>query len=240
MEHYTPLILDAATILIFGLFIYLASRTGFIRSVLKLGGTLASMIVASMLSSSLAKTIYSTFFRTSLINSLGSAIQNSTAPEDLLNNLTQAVMELPAVVVNVLQFDVDSISNKLASSLTDSAETIALTLVDSVVGPAVVSILQVVLFFVLFVLCVIAVKILSQMFKVVDEIPLIGPVNTLLGGVVGAGEAVVLFILAAAVIQAVIVMGNHSMPYLTQDVISSTFVFRLFFEYNPIIDIFGL
>ena len=99
-----------------------------------------------------------------------------------------------------------------------------------VVKPIVVFLLQTVLCLLIFAVCAIIVKAIAAMFRKFYELPILGPINSILGGVIGIFEAaIVLFVLALAV-SVVIALTSNELKWLNTNVIESTNLFRVFYD----------
>ena len=83
----------------------------------------------------------------------------------------------------------------------------------------------------IFVICVIIVKMIASLFKRFYKIPILGPVNSFLGGAVGVLKAaVLLYILAVAASFAVSVTANQ-LSWFNTDIISHSHIFSGFYNF---------
>ena len=61
-------------------------------------------------------------------------------------------------------------------------------------------------------------------------IPIVGPLNSVLGGCVGAVEGVLYLYLMVAIASLVLALTGDSIPYLNRQTLESTWILRLFLE----------
>ena len=98
--------------------------------------------------------------------------------------------------------------------------------------PVLYILLQGLLFLLLFAACMVLVHCLAKVLRGVERLPVIGTVNGLLGGVMGALEAlVVLFVAAVAVRLLLDATGGFS--WLNASIIDETYLFRHFYYFDP-------
>ena len=80
---------------------------------------------------------------------------------------------------------------------------------------------------------IIALSFISRLFKKVNKIPLIGKVNEILGGVIGAVKAVIVVFVACTVLY--IVVGIMDENAFVEAVVNSK-IYSFVCEYNPVVN----
>lgn len=118
--------------------------------------------------------------------------------------------------------------------LTGSAEETAATAETEIVRPIIELFLKIIVFLVL--LCVLRLIInpVSNMFKFVNKVPVIGALNVLLGAILGAVEGLVTVYGLALVIRLVVNVSGDSLIFLNTETIELTYIFKFFYELNLI------
>lgn len=118
--------------------------------------------------------------------------------------------------------------------LTGSVEETAATAETEIVRPIIELFLKIIVFLVL--LCVLRLIInpVSNMFKFVNKVPVIGALNVLLGAILGAVEGLVTVYGLALVIRLVVNVSGDSLIFLNTETIELTYIFKFFYELNLI------
>ena len=74
----------------------------------------------------------------------------------------------------------------------------------------------------------------SNAFRAVNKIPIVGPVNVLFGGVLGAVEGAVVVYVISIVIKAVVNVTGSSLIFLNTQTINMTKLFIKFYNFDII------
>ena len=128
----------------------------------------------------------------------------------------------------------EEIKNNLIQSTPTTAE-IAENVVNKVVEPISTMIIQTLAFIILFIVFCIAVKLITKALKIIDKIPLIGSANAALGAVIGIVQAIVFVLIFTAVIAMIINLSGNQLENLNNSVINQSYVFKIIYEYNPLL-----
>ena len=108
------------------------------------------------------------------------------------------------------------------------------TIADQMLYPIIYTLLQALFFLLLFFAIMVIVRSLSKVFRGVRHIPLIGPVNSLLGGVLGLVQAAVVILIVVMALNLIIGVTGDGIPYLNNEAISKTYLFRYIYDWNPV------
>lgn len=235
MEQYIPILLDIFVVIVVVTMVRSCARRGFVRTVIQFAGYMVSLGIASVVSRLGAIFVYNSFIRVELIEFLSRNIQSVSDQDMVVNELIAALESLPVILQRALSQAGVDLTSQLYNLTGDTAGKIAIAVADTVVGPAVMGLLRTLFFVLAFSVCMLFVKSFSRMFRGMHRIPLIGPANTLLGGVIGGLEAFLVLYIAAVLISLVQTLTGDAIPYLTQQAIARTYLFRLFFDLNGII-----
>lgn len=163
----------------------------------------SASVIATGVEDSVTSEIQSFLFSDYVINAL-SAVGNATG------NMTE--------VVNVF--------------LTGSAEETAATAESEIVRPVIEFFLKIIVFLVLLFILRLIITPVSNMFRFVNKVPLIGSLNVLLGAVLGAVEGLITVYGLALFVKLIVNASGDSLIFLNTDTIGLTHIFKFFYELN--------
>lgn len=205
------LLTDVIAVTVAIITVIICAKRGFLSAAVSFVGALFSVIAANFMSSFLSQYLYLHFVHDKLYNAIFNSIKDLKDFSGVSAQL-QLIDRLPAAVRQLIRgLDTETILSSLSDKSADTAETVARTLTDDVIGPAAITVMSAVTFLVVFLLCLWLVKLLSKALVHVRDIPLVGPVNTLFGAVIGVLQAAIILYLLFTVFQFVLtVFGPFS------------------------------
>ena len=228
------LIMDAVILLIFIIQIRRGLHSGLLRTVVECLAWLVAMVLAAMISQVVSGVIYNMFFSGKVTELLTQAATENSSPEAFAAAMNQALESLPAAVRAGVEFVMESINLDIAAvdgaQLTEFAQTVA----ESVVRPIITSMIQLVCFVLLFILGMIILRLVAVAFGMFNSIPLVGGLNRLLGGALGAVKAAVMVFVLLAGVELYLASSAGQGEFLNWDTIQKSVVTPFFYENNPI------
>jgi len=226
MEQYIPILYDLALVVIILFYIRMRYRAGFVSSVIGLAGNILSFIAAYSLSPILSAYIYEHFLQAKML----SMLQEHINGDNIITGVNTFIDSLPGPVSNAVVFllgNSEGLSKTVSDSASVGAQDMVTTMEQSVMRPTVISLLQVIVFFVLFAVCMFLIRRIAGMMRGIRHIPLVGAVNSVLGGALGAVEGVLLTALITIVFSYIIVLSNGKIPYVSGDFSKNSLAFRI-------------
>ncbi len=103
---------------------------------------------------------------------------------------------------------------------------------NGIVEPNCTLFIRTVAFFVIFVLVNVILRILTSVLKLINKIPVIGKVNSLLGLVLGLAEGLFAVFVVCLITRMIVSLGGANSILFNQAAIDSTFVFKLFYNFD--------
>lgn len=103
---------------------------------------------------------------------------------------------------------------------------------NGIVEPNCTLFIRTVVFFVIFVLVNVILRILTSVLKLVGKIPVIGKINSLLGAVLGLAEGLFAVFVVCLITRMIVSLGGANSILFNQAAIDSTFVFKLFYNFD--------
>ncbi len=221
--EWVPLIYDAVAVLIVLLCIIGGAKNGFAKAFVQTVGCVFSVVAAIAVGRICSTLIYTTAIQPGVLISLESSIENAVDTKSVLDGLEEAVSSLPAI--SKLLFDFSKIEDSLSGMVSFDADKIAAAVEESAIRPVVEPILEILIFVIVFLVLMFVVTLLAKGSKTVNKVPVIGKVNGFFGGIVGFVNGVVTLAVAAAVLRLVISINGEG-KYISEQIISNTFLFK--------------
>jgi len=220
------LIFDLIALALIIIMVAVSAKKGFLSGVVSFIGWIVSAFVAKAFCTVVADYVYNGLIQDKIYNAVLSALENYTP--SLSSSYSELFASLPESLQSILGSVDPELLNSAFSDPLRTSETVALQLTQDVVGPVVMTMLIALSFIVIFLLCMLIVKLLAGLFKGVKKIPVIGPINTFLGGVIGAIEAVIILYLVKITIEFVTTAAGGNLFGLTFADFSSSYIFQFF------------
>lgn len=228
--------IDGFTALIIVIFAVLSYRKGFLNTITMLFGTIASLVISLTLSSPIARFFYDSFISEKVGEVISRHMSGVTVGDmtGFAKSMNSLINELPSVISGMLQsgfgLNLEKWYEKIAAA---SIEDIALAVEKMIVEPIAIGLLRVLVFFVLFLSLMLIVNITAAFLKGVNHLPLIGTLNEILGGVMGAVQGMLyVFVLAAVLWLALSACGGEIGP-ISEQAIDETLLFKHFYDIGP-------
>lgn len=224
-------VLDITCLIIGGLVIYKGFRDGLLCSVVSLVGTILVMAISLYFSGKLAGWAFSAFVERSLLEGVENFFAGHVDLAEITPALSEFLEQLPGFLSEMLfreyggrQEFLESLQSGALHTVTDLSGF----LVDRVISPLITSLLQVCICLILFIIGMILVRIAANLFRSFDAVPILGGINSLLGGLLGACQAAIMLYILALLVKFVIIMSGSQWEWLNWDVLTSTHILRFF------------
>jgi len=227
MSAYAWVIWDALALAVLCFFANFCARKGFVRTLVDFFGYAIAAMLAGKLSPWCARILYDNVVYDVLRRVIGSraagiAEQGGVAASDVLEGM-------PALLTHMME-------QKNSELLALLQEVAAGDLVDAVIRLALEnpmrSILQSLCFLILFALFCFLVRRLSRVLSVVYKLPLVGPLNTLLGGLLGMMQAVLFLYISGFLLEIAILWTGGGWAFCNARVLGDTYIYRVFLHFS--------
>jgi uncharacterized membrane protein required for colicin V production len=230
MENY---IFDIVLVLVAASIIILTAKKGFVLSLLGTVSVVLSGFLSYKFTKPVTEFIYSSFLYDKIEDKLTDVLLNLSQDSSFDDKIQAMVGSLPEGVLNLSQglgFEIDAALSTITQELFTN-EDIIKAFMDNFASDIITSVLEVVVFVVLFILLSFVLKYASALFsKIVKKIPVVGKLNTLLGGGLGIIKAIIaVSIICLAICPLVFVID---VPWL-KEVISDSYVYQFIIKNNP-------
>ena len=224
--NFVSIIYDILAIFIVINCIKRGAKNGFAKTAVQTIGYICSIIAALVISRICASIIYTTAVQPAVITNMESSIANAVDTESVINGLTEAVESLPAI--SYFLFDFSGAAETLVESVGLDYAAIASSVEKTVVRPVVEPILETVIFAVVLILLATVVSFIAKGSKIVNDVPVIGGINSFFGGVFGIANGILELVISSFILE-FIISASLFPEYFSEEIISGTYFFRLIY-----------
>ncbi len=203
-------------------------RKGFFAALVGLVGNLLTLLLALVLSNPIAEFIFEKFLRGGVITQVETAL-DTTLPMQSVEVFVQGFVDsLPS---SLTAHTTDTIINNRLSTLFNSAtEATADTVVELAVQPIMVSIMSAITFLFLMFVIGFVIQLLERFVAKLNLIPIAGPINRVLGGVLGVVPGAVNCILLYCLLVLIAAFTNNIIPVINEQAMVQSISGGLFFN----------
>lgn len=221
------LILDIIALVLAIIIIVKCGVKGFLSSIISFLGGLFSVIIAAFLSKPASQYIYTNFLEKHLIEKITASLGDmaTTNASAFLEGLETSLQSLPAPLLSLMQLNSQSVVSVLSENIGESVDTLSLQLSENVLKPLTTTLVSAVLFIILFIVLLLIFKLLAKAFSKIKKVPVLGPVNTVLGVVFGVLNALVVLYVICVVLNLLIMFLGNSVPYISTETLQNSYIF---------------
>ena len=225
------LVLDIIIICVIALFILVGVRRGFIRAAVRFAGVLAAAVFASILGDILATLIYDNFFREEFTRKISESISGVTGSVGASAGVSRVLDGLPDFLQRALEgagITVDKLAAMLSTGTGDAAR-----IISDAISPVFINMLKVLCVIVLFMILMIVVRGLKNIVAGMFNLPLLGWLNSLLGGVFGLLMSLLFIWIVLAIINVFTPMLSLEAQLTIEDTVGMSVLADRFISFNP-------
>lgn len=226
--------LDIILIVIFAAFVLTAAKKGFVKTLLELVAVAAALVLAYQFSPVVAQGAYDGFVKESMISSIEEQIDENFNTSTAAKKAEVTLEALPDFMVSLASsagVEINDIKAKIASEKF-SSQNIATELVEKVAEPIVIGAMTIVIFMILAIILIFALKVVAHLISKLFDVPLIGTANKILGGALGACKGVIVIIFICTILDFLFAKGDGELSVAVND----SFVIGLLDNINPFIN----
>lgn len=232
MDTIVPIILDIIVLFFLVFFTYRGYRNGFLKTIVQFLGYFIALFVSFWFSRILAGGVAQLFH-----GSMYSYVQEKvgeTVSTDFTGAVAAFFQNIPKFLSGCIQYLIGD-QAQVAGEINGLSSDISTSITDSVLMPIVTLLLQGILFLLLFGVCMFLVRRLAGLFGGFYKIPLIGSINSLLGGILGCFQSLLFLLILSSVISVLIMLSGNANSILNTTVIDQSYAFKSLYAINPFI-----
>lgn len=224
--------LDIILICILVIAILIGVKRGFVRSAARFIGTIFAAVISSVLGGMAATGIYNALFRGALVERVNESVSGLTNAESAMGVLSS----LPDFIVRALE-EAGITEASLNAQIASGRGQIADTIVD-VISPVFIGFIKVLAVIVIFMILMVVVRLLANFLDRLFDLPILGAVNSLLGGVFGVLSGVLIIWIVLGIMIVFIPMLSSDMQTVVESSINDSALASFFTGFNPLAWIF--
>lgn len=120
----------------------------------------------------------------------------------------------------------EGVDNVLSVFISGDSEQTARVTEERIVAPVVKGIIKIIVWLLLMLVFRLIINPVSDSFKLVNKIPLIGPVNSLLGAILGVAEGIIFVYAVTLAVKLAVYLTEGSLMFINNETISQTYLFK--------------
>lgn len=227
------IILDVILVTIFAAFVFTAAKKGFMRTLLELLAVIVALALSYQFSPVVAQATYDEIVEKSLVEAVETQIDETVNVSSVTTQAEVLLDSIPGFMASFASsagVDLDEIKTQISSEKFSSAN-LAIELVDKIAKPIAVGALTVIFFLLLSVVLIFVLKWIAGLLAKLFKLPLIGTVNKVLGGVLGACKGVLVIVFICTFLDILFANGDSEIS----DMVNNSYVVGLLDNINPFI-----
>lgn len=232
--NWLPTLYDLLVVVFIGFMVLRSYRFGFLRQMVLIIGYIFALIGALYLSQMIAQWCCDTFLRGFFLEKMSAIVGNGVQTGS--ETVTQAVEQLSGALPSFIQSMLHACfggQEKLLLLIQEGTQGVVselpVFLTDHVLMPVIIFAVRVIFCLMLFVLFAIIVRAIARLFKHFYAIPILGTVNSMLGGLLGFAQAAIYLYLIGMVLQFVISLTGNGLEWCNDSILLSTRILRIFY-----------
>lgn len=128
----------------------------------------------------------------------------------------------------------DAAYSVVVSVITAAGEDYGARIVDSIITPAVLPPLRIIVFLILFALIVAILSLIANLAQLVNRLPVAGKANVVLGALLGVVQGLIVLMIFCMVMKFLIWVCGGSLVFINEPTIQRTFIFRFIYAIDPL------
>lgn len=222
MASYIWLIWDITGAVIIFFIIKQSARFGFIRTLISFLSYFISAFSAKVLSPVIASLLYKNIVKDAVVIYIEEKLKEQYAGNE---NMAEAILGFfPKIITQNFNLDIGGLI-----SSPESKNMIG-EMVDSALASPIMYILEVITFFAVFSIAALLLRHVSYFFSGLHNVPVIGSIDTVLGGIIGVLKAAVILFLLAFLGKVVIDITANELDWINTGVIENTYIWRFYYK----------
>ncbi|MCL2637791.1 MAG: CvpA family protein [Oscillospiraceae bacterium] len=126
----------------------------------------------------------------------------------------------------------DAITQVMVTIIESGRDGISAALVDNIIKPVILIPMRTLIFFILFVIICLVTSFIAKKLEIINRIPLVGGVNSFLGGLTGLLKSAVIILLVCIGLNILITITGNNIIFINTMTIEESFIFRHIYNFE--------
>lgn len=223
------IILDLIVLLFISFVVWKSAKNGFLHSVIVLVGYVLMVLLLCTAPAEIAEFVYDKGISSGIDDAFDKEVEETTQIEQNISDIWDS---LPSVITSTASQMGYTKRYVIKLYNNNPEKQQALNQIKlSVVRPVVISLIQVVITIILFIVCLFLVRMLAKLFKNI-KIPIVGKLNNFLGGVLGLFKGFALSLVLVYIIAMILPPAEETLNFSTNQLIKNSHLFGFIYNFN--------
>lgn len=236
MNYIVDIVFLAFVVLI----VFLSAKKGLVSTILDCLNLAVSAVAATYITPFVSDKVYSIFVKNAIQTKLNVIVNKEAFFQyDISEKINKLLGAFPSSAIRLCSrfgVNVNSLTKSLKSMNLVSQKDFTQAIMNKVAYPVMIFLIKIVVFAILFIVIALLIKLISKsLSKLISKIPLVGNINTFLGGVFGIIKACV-FILVICTVLYFIVAGSGNKEFVSA--IKASQIYGFVTKINPLLSYF--
>lgn len=223
IEPFIWIIWDLFAVIIFFSCVYRSAGRGFVSTIVGLLVYVVAAVAAAATYAYIAGYMYENVIRDLVQHVL---TRNFNL---MLGNSGESAQGVIRAIPLMLRLLIGQKSGEVAALPVSEADSLANAVIDTALQAPIMTVLHAAGFLLVFTLAAYIMRSFARLFTGINRVPVIGLLNTVLGGIAGVIEGVIWLFVLGFVLRLIVTISGESWIWLNTEMINETYIWRLFY-----------
>lgn len=231
------IIVDVILVVLLLIVVYKSYQKGFVKSFLDTVSVFVSGIASFALCGPVADAAYNMFIGDLIKTEFKRALDDLNNGTAFKDKITAMIEALPKPAIGIAEYsgvNIEYLKSTVSGAYSASDAELIEIVSDKIAYDLMIGVVEVIAFFVLFILISLIVKALSSFIShIVAKLPLVGGLDSLLGIVVGLVKGAIILVAVGVLLTVIVATAESGSPLLA---IEESKIYGLLSSYNPLLN----
>ncbi len=230
------MIIDVILVALVLIVVYKSYQNGFVKTFLDTFSVFISGVASFALCGTVADTAYDMFIGDLVKTEFKRALDDLNNGTPFSEKITAMIDALPKPAIGIAEYtgvNLEYLKTTVSGAASASDSELIEIVADKIAYDLMIGVVQVIVFFVLFILISLIVKALSSFIShIVERLPIVGGLNSLLGIVFGFIKGAVILVAVGVLLTVIVATAESGSPLLA---IEDSAIYGLLSSFNPLL-----